>query len=110
MIHDRLQQIETKIESIQNVPEDTKRELLDLLKTLRAEAGELAAKRPDDAQSIAEFAAASTHEATRSEKNPQLLQAALDGLTASVGVLEASHPNLAQAVNRIAVILSDMGI
>ena len=53
---------------------------------------------------------ASTHEATRAEKKPKLIEAALNGLTASVESFEASHPKLAEVVNQIAIRLSNMGL
>jgi hypothetical protein len=53
---------------------------------------------------------ASAHEATRTEKKPKLVEASLSGLTASVEAIEASHPKLAEVVNQIAVVLSNMGL
>ena len=64
----------------------------------------------EEAQSVAKFMEASAHEATRSEKNPQQAEAALNGLTGSVEAFEASHPKLAETVNQIAVALSNMGL
>jgi hypothetical protein len=110
MIQNRIEQIEAKIRGAQNVPEDVKGELLNLLATLRSETGDLANTHPEDAQSIAQFADASAHEVTRSERKPELLNAALQGLTSSADGLEASHPRIVEAVNRMALILSNMGI
>jgi len=110
MIQNRIEQIESKVRNAQNVPDDVKQELLNLLATLRSEASNLASTHPEDAQSIEQFAAASTHEVTRTERKPELLKAALQGLTSSVDDLETSHPQIADAVNRIALILSNMGI
>jgi hypothetical protein len=110
MLQDRIQQIEARIRAAQNLPEETRRELLSLISSLQAEVESLAATRGEDAQSITHFADASTHEATRAERKPEVLQAALSGLTGSVMGLETSHPAIAQVVNRIAVTLSNMGI
>src|SRR4051794_13290185 len=110
MIHNHIEQIQARLESAPGMPEETRAELLHLLSQLRGEVGALAQTREEDASSVAQFAAASTHEATRAEQKPELLEAALHGLTASVDGLETSHPELTQVVNRIAVTLSNMGI
>lgn len=110
MLQDRVQQIEARITAAPNLPEETRRELLALLASLKTDVAGLATTQREDAQSITHFADASTHEATRVEKNPEMLEAALKGLTSSVEGLETSHPELAQVVNRIAVTLSNMGI
>ncbi len=110
MIQDRIQEIEARVQGTQNISEESKRDLLNLLATLKAEAGALAATRPEDAQSIAQFAEASAHEAIRSERKPELLNTALQGLTGSVAELEVSHPKVAEAANQMALILANMGI
>ena len=110
MLQDRIQQIEARISAAQNLSDEARRELLGLLASLKADVAGLAATRAEDAQSITHFADASTHEATRVERKPEMLDAALKGLTGSVAGLEASHPQIAQVVNRIAVALSNMGI
>jgi hypothetical protein len=107
---DRIEQIERKIQETQNMPEESKLDLLDALAILKEEAAELARTRPEDAQSIAQFAEASTHEAIRTERKPELLERALGGLSASVAEFEASHPKLAEAAHQMALILSNMGI
>ena len=81
-----------------------------LLAALKEEVGTLAESHEEDARSIASFVDASAHEATRAEKKPKLVEASLNGLTASVESFEASHPKLAETVNQIAVVLSNMGI
>ena len=47
---------------------------------------------------------------TRAEKNPQLLELSLQGLSASVTELEKSHPKLVEIVNAICTTLSNLGI
>jgi hypothetical protein len=81
-----------------------------LLAALKDEVGALAKNHEEDAHSIAGFVDASAHEATRAAKQPKLVEASLNGLTASVEAFEASHPKLAEVVNQIAVRLSNMGI
>ena len=110
MIQERIEQIESKIQSSPHVPEETKRELLLLLGTLRTEAGELAATHPENAQRLAQFTGVTADEAIREETRPEVMQPAVQGLTSSVEELETSHPKITAAVNRLAVILSNMGI
>ncbi|MDQ3622954.1 MAG: DUF4404 family protein [Verrucomicrobiota bacterium] len=110
MIREHIEQIQAKVRDAKSIPEETRADLLELLSGLKSEVDVLSQTREEDAHSVARFAAASAHEATRAEQKPELLKAALDGLSSSVAGLEASHPKLADTVNRIAVALSNMGI
>ena len=110
MIDDRIQNIEARLRGATSVPEATKAELLELLAALKKEIAALPETHSEQAASIASFADVSAHEATRSEKKPQLAEVALKGLTASVEEFEVTHPTLTQVVNKIAFILSNMGI
>ncbi len=110
MIQEQIEKIEAKISASENLPQETRAELQSLLSTLKAEIADLDRTNSEDAASIARFAEVSTHEATREEKRPQLVQAGLQGLTSSVEGFETSHPNLVQSVNQLAVVLSNMGI
>ena len=110
MIQDRIDKIEASLAKAANLPPETRTELLALLAELRGEVAPLTETHREDAQSIARFADASVHEATRTERKPAQTEAALQGLTASVEGFEASHPRLVEIVNRIAVTLSNMGI
>ena len=74
-------------------------ELLGLLSTLKTEIGELSKTHSEQAQSITAFTEVSTHEATRQERDPQLLRLSLEGLSASVQGFETSHPKLVEIVN-----------
>lgn len=110
MIEDTLGKIEAKIEGAETIKDERKRELLQLLGTLKSEVAELSKTHGEQAQSIAGFAEVSTHEATRAEQNPHLLQLSLQGLSSSVNELEKSHPRLVQIVNAISHTLSNLGI
>lgn len=110
MIEDTIEKIEAKIQSADAIKEDRRRELVQLLGTLKSEVAELSKTQSEQAQSIAGFAELSTHEATRSEQNPQLLKLSLQGLRSSVAELEKSHPKLVQIVNAISNTLSNLGI
>ena len=110
MIEDTIGKIEAKIKNADTVKEDRRRELLQLLGTLKSEVAELSKTHGEQAESIAGFAELSTHEATRSEQNPQLLKLSLKGLNSSVEELERSHPHLVRIVNAISNTLSNLGI
>lgn len=110
MIQDRIEKIEATLRDTASLTESARAELLQLLAELKAEVAPLVSTHTEDAQSIAHFAGASVHEATRSARKPDQAEAALKGLTASVEGFEASHPRLVEVVNRIAVTLSNMGI
>jgi hypothetical protein len=110
MIEERIEKIEAQVRAAGTMPAETKSELLGLLAALKTEIAALPEAHQEDARSIAGFADASAHEAIRAERKPLLVDAAVRGLTYSVKGFEATHPNLTQVVNRIAFILSNMGI
>ncbi|MEO5718189.1 MAG: DUF4404 family protein [Chthoniobacterales bacterium] len=110
MLEDRMRKIEKRIAESPGLPEAERTQLLNLVATLREEVDALARGRAEDADSIAHFLEASAHEASRSEKQPKLLEAARQGLTASVENLESSHPKLFATVNQAAVVLANMGL
>jgi Mg2+ and Co2+ transporter CorA len=110
MIKKTIGEIETKIRSTDAVNEERKRELLQLLGTLKTEVGALSKTHSEQAQSIAGFAKLSAHEATREKQNPQLRELSLRGLQSSVEGFEKSHPKLVQIVNSISNTLSNLGI
>jgi hypothetical protein len=84
--------------------------LLQLLATLKAEVDVLAKTNAEQADSITGFARVSTHEATRSDQNPQLRELSVRGLRSSVTGFERSHPKLVQIVNTISNTLANLGI
>jgi hypothetical protein len=110
MIENTIIEIEAKIRGADSVSEDRKRELLQLLGTLKTEVGALAKTHDEQAQSIADFAKISAHEATREKQNPALRELSLRGLRSSADGFEQSHPKLVQIVNSISNTLSNLGI
>jgi Mg2+ and Co2+ transporter CorA len=110
MIEDTVSKIEKKIQAAEAIQEERRRELLQLLGTLKSEVAELAKTHGEHAQSIAIFTEASAHEAIRSEQNPELLELSLKGMSSSVEGFEESHPRLVQIVNSISNTLSNLGI
>jgi prefoldin subunit 5 len=110
MIEKTISEIEAKIYGSSSISDERKRELLQLLGTLKAEVGTLAETHDEQASSIANFTQTSAHEATREKQNPQSLEHSLQGLRSSVDGFEQSHPKLVQIVNSISNTLSNLGI
>jgi hypothetical protein len=110
MIQDTIGKIEERIRKAEAIKDESKTELLSLLSNLKAEVANLSSTDAEQAQSIAGFTAVSAHEATRDEKNPELVQLSLKGLASSVEGFEQSHPKLVQVVNSISTTLSNLGI
>ena len=79
MVEETITQIEARIKKAQSLNDERKKELLDLLSTLRTEVSHLSKTDAEDAQSIAGFTEVSIHEATREEKNPPTSRSILEG-------------------------------
>jgi prefoldin subunit 5 len=110
MIENTIGEIEAKIHGSSSISDERKRELLQMLGTLKSEVGALAKTHDEQASSIANFAQTSAHEAIREKQNPESLEHSLQGLRSSVDGFEQSHPKLVQIVNNISNTLSNLGI
>lgn len=108
MLEERIQKMESAVKTAENISADQKAELLSLLAKLKAALGKV--EHREDAESIARFAEASVHEATRKKKKRNVLEAALHGLKQSVEEFEASHPELVALVSKISTVLANMGL
>ena len=109
MIEDTLAKIEARLQSTDSLKEDKRRELQELLATLKSEVASLSKTHAEQAESIAGFTELSTREATRDTQNPQLLKLSLTGLTSSVEEFERTHPKLVKIVNTISTTLANLG-
>jgi hypothetical protein len=110
MLDETISRIEGSITSNETLNHEKKQELLSLVQDLRREVAGLAETHRDDARSIAGFAETSVREATREEKNPELLRHSLDGMSLSVRRFEVSHPRLVGLINTIGSTLWNIGI
>lgn len=110
MVQDTIQKIEAKLNGNENIRPEHRAELVALLRQLKAEVSTLAETNAESAETVAGFAKVSTHEATRAQKNPELMELSLKGFSQSVTEFEGSHPGLVAVVNRICTTLSNMGI
>jgi hypothetical protein len=105
-----LENIKTRISNSGNLEKLNKDELIELIDELYVELDQLARTDRERADSVDGFATATTNEVTRDGDTSKTLDFALKGLSSSVEELEVSHPRLASVVNRICMMLSDIGI
>lgn len=110
MLDDTIAKIEERIRGAETIKDERRKELLQLLATLKSEVGEFSRSHGEEARSITGFTELSAHEAMRARQNPELLSLSLQGLTSSVSGFERSHPRLVQIVNAISSTLSNLGI
>jgi hypothetical protein len=110
MIQNTIDKIEERLRKTVSLNEENKSEVLNLLSTLKVEIADLSKTHNEQAESIAGFADLSTHEATRQEKNPELLKLSIEGLGSSVRGFESSYPKLVNVVNDMCSMLSNIGI
>jgi hypothetical protein len=99
MIEQTIQQIEARLRASASLTPETRDELLALLATLRAEAGQL----PSAPARATSAAAADTEDAGS-------MQTSIDQLRRSVEEFEDSHPRLVQLTNHVANTLAGLGI
>jgi hypothetical protein len=109
MIKDTIEKIESNIRNANSISEIKKNELLVLVSSLKKEILVLSNTHKEDAETVINFTKTSTHEAIKSEKDKNLFDLSLKGLTGSVSKFEASHPDLVSIVNSICVSLSNSG-
>ena len=110
MLQQTIDKIEERLRKTESINKENKSELLNLVSTLKVEIADLSKTHNEQAESIAGFAALSTHEATRQKKNPELLKLSIEGLSSSVRGFESSHPELVNVVNDICSMFSNLGI
>lgn len=110
MAKDTFRKIKSRLDQSTELSDEHRKELETLIHSLADEIEALSRTRPEDSNSISEFANLSTQEAVRGSKRPDLLKHSLDGLSASVLGLEAEHPQVTGLVNRLCSLLSNMGI
>jgi prophage DNA circulation protein len=110
MIRDTIQKIEIKLQNANSIKDENKAELLKLVSTLKSEIAELSKTNIEHAESITGFAGIATHEATREDRDLELLKLSLEGLSSSVKGFETSHPQLVDIVNSICLMLVNSGV
>ena len=110
MTDEHIEKTKSAIESAENIPADTKAELLDLLSKLKPAIAKVSETHHEDAKSIAHLVEASAKETIHAEKKPERTNRVLHELKRSVENFEASHPQLVASVNKYSTLLSALGI
>jgi len=110
VIDETVERISDRIAEYDSLDSGKREELLLLLKELKQEVDLLSETQTEQAESIAGFVDISAREATRKAKNHELLGLAMEGLSLSIREFETSHPKLAEAVNSLSAMLSNLGI
>jgi len=106
----KIEAIEKKIEARSDMDVKIKEDLLDLMRSLKTELAESKDIRPELAHYIVDKTQASAEKIINADNKQNELQESIDGLQETVGEFEASHPKLVQIVNRLCMMLSDIGI
>lgn len=109
MSSERLAKLESMLRQNPNLPEGSRKELLDLVAGLRSEMARLDDSHAETAHQIADHAEAALHASLKGSQPEQASQAA-ERLADSVREFEATHPRLVELVDQLAVTLSNMGI
>lgn len=103
-----LQEIKEKLSADNSIDAEKKLELLQLMDELNLEIGHV--ESADQIESITGQVKRTTDEISREEKDPDLIEKAINDLKDSVTEFEVSHPNLFEKVNNISAMLASMGI
>ena len=110
MIEKTLADIEKKLANDGSVNAQTRAELVALLSQLKAEIAGFSETHSEEAENIAGYAKASADVTIGTSQDPQVVKSTLEDLSESVSGFETSHPRLVETVNRICVLLSNLGI
>ncbi|RAP36534.1 DUF4404 domain-containing protein [Candidatus Marinamargulisbacteria bacterium SCGC AAA071-K20] len=110
MINETIKKIEDTLKKAKHISEEKRKELNELLSSLKNEVSTLSETQPDDAKSIVGFAEVATHEALRDTQKNDLLSLAQNGLDQSVQEFTSSHPNLSAVVKTLTRTLSNLGV
>lgn len=110
MIKNTVEKIEVSIKKIKKLDHKKKAELVRLLGKLKTEVEALSKTHGEQAESIAGFAELAAHETARKDREEDLRQHSVEGLSLSVKGFETSHPKLTSLVNDICNLLAGIGI
>lgn len=110
MIDETIKRIEHTVASSETLASDRKSELLDLIADLKNEIETLDESQHEALGSVARYTEASIREAVKEDKDDELLDYTLNGLSLSVRRFEVSHPTLMNVINNIGQTLSSSGI
>jgi seryl-tRNA synthetase len=107
---DSLGQLEARIQETHDLNPQQKEELLGLLANLKEAVAKLSTTHEAHAHSRTSMIDSAGHETTNAEPSQHPLRMAMENLSTSVEAFEASHPELVNTVNKISMLLANMGI
>lgn len=110
MTDERIQKIQSAVESADHISPQKKAELLEVLSKLKPAIVEVAQTNEEEAERISRFVEASAHEVAVKKEQPEALEKVLHKLKQSVEKFEASHPDLTTFVTEYSAVLSGLGI
>jgi len=110
MLHDTIERIEHEILDNKTMSDKQRKDLIELLGSLRNEINELNESHSEEALSIAKMTEASVQVASRTTPDLELLEHSLAGMKLSTRSFEVSHPKLVGVINTIGQTLSNIGI
>jgi predicted amino acid-binding ACT domain protein len=110
MSDEHIEKTKSAVNAAGHIPADKKAALSAALSKLQPVIAKVSETHHEDAATIARLVEASTHEATRKKKRPELLKTLLHALKQSVEHFEASHPELVAVVIEYSALLAEMGI
>ena len=110
MIDETFSRIEARLKSAGGLNPDSREELITLIGSLKTEVSELAKNDAERASDISRLTETSATAATHDERDEKSVASATQSLESTVQEFEAQHPQLVERVNRLCVILSNMGI
>src|ERR1700719_3749399 len=98
MSDERIEKARSVVNAAGHISADKRAALSAALLKLKPAIAKVSQTHHEDAETITRLVEASTHEATRQNKRPELLRTLLRGLKQSVEHFEASHPELVEFV------------
>ena len=110
MTDERIQKIQSAVESADHISPEKKAELLDVLAKLKPAIAEVAQTNEREAERISQFVETSAHEIAGKKERPESVERVLNKLKQSVEKFEASHPQLTTFVTEYSAVLSGLGI
>ena len=102
----KIEAIEKKIKETSKVDAKSKEDLLALMGDLKNELADLKKSNANGAHNIADKTQASAEKVLAKDEAKE----DIDGLQVAVEEFEVSHPKLVQVINRLCIMLSDLGI
>ncbi|MCF6176393.1 MAG: DUF4404 family protein [Victivallaceae bacterium] len=103
-----LKNIKQKIDSLESVSTNDKTELNALVENLHEELSAIASTDLDKASKVGSVVQTTADKALQGDA--QTVQSTIDDFSTSIETLEVTHPKLTDIVNRICMMLADIGI